>query len=201
MAYVNDWNYRANNVGQLTPNDYIGKFIEGETILLAAGPPVYDPDSMDDIAQMHVIGMTQQVGITEGKQIQRVFEIGSRKGFLVPGRAAGSMVISKIWANSDSLLGSLYREVATDQEPFYREPGYNYKFTNLQSELFNYPIGILMMIHDQNDDMVAASFFECCYVNSRNWGVSAQGVVTAENVRIDYEEQYPIDPGVIATEE
>ena len=118
MGFVNDWNYQAANVGQLSPGDYIGKFIEGETILLAAGPPVYDPDSLNDIAQMHVIGMTQSIGITEGKQIQRVFEIGSRKGYLVPGRSAGSMVISKIWANSDSLLGSLYREVAADREPF-----------------------------------------------------------------------------------
>lgn len=202
MALLKDWNQHVSSIDQLDPGENIGKFIEGETIALAAGPPVFDPNNLDSVSVMHLVGLCQSIGVTQGQQAQRVFELGSRRSFIVPGRSAGSLVISKLWINGHSLLGSLYRAVsdAATEEALYRKPGYNYKYTNLQSELFHRPVGILIMVHDQNDDMVSASFYECCYISSSNWGTSAAGLTVASNVRVEYEEEYPIDPGTIETE-
>lgn len=198
MATIDGWNYKQGSVEGLEPSDYVGKFIEGETVIIAAGPPVFDADSINNADQFHVIGLTQNIGITSGQQVQRVFELGSRKGFLVAGRGAGSIQIAKVWMNSDSLMGALYRGVDDEEkEGLFRDPGFDHKYTNLQSELFHTPLGLLIMIHDQDDEMVSGSFFECCYIASKRWGVSARGLVVAENVQIQYEEEYPIAPGDI----
>jgi hypothetical protein len=201
MATLEDWNYKRSSVNDLNPADYVGRFIEGETVVIAAGPATYHPNTINDASQFSVIGLTQSISISSGQQVQRVFELGSRKGFLVAGRGAGSIQIAKVWMNSDSLAGALYRATDVEEGTYYREAGYNYKYTNLQSELFHTPLGLLVVIHDQNDEMVSASFYEVCYIASRQWAVSARGLVVAENVSIQYEEEYPVDPGDITWDE
>lgn len=66
-------------------------------------------------------------------------------------------------------------------------PGYDNMFLNLASDLFNNPMGIMLIMKDSEQNMMAACYFENCYVPSHSLAVDAQGLIMQESVGIQYE--------------
>jgi hypothetical protein len=88
-----------------------GEFISAETTLVAAGPPRLSDVSAAGGANTAVvfpIGVLENVGISQSKQLQRVFEIGSRRSYFIPGRVVGSVTLGRILYHGPSLLKVLY---------------------------------------------------------------------------------------------
>jgi hypothetical protein len=95
-----------------------GEFISAETTLVAAGPPRLsdvtgggrqEQGTLDDEGDMvFPIGVLENVGISQSKQLQRIFEIGSSRSYFVPGRVVGSLTIGRIIYHGPSLLKVLY---------------------------------------------------------------------------------------------
>jgi len=88
-----------------------GEFISAETTLVAAGPPRLSDVSQAGGANSAVvfpIGVLENVGISQSKQLQRVFEIGSRRSYFIPGRVVGSVTLGRILYHGPSLLKVLY---------------------------------------------------------------------------------------------
>lgn len=92
-----------------------GEFVSAETTLIAAGPPrlsdIGNGDStVDDTEadQVFPIGVIENAGLSQSKQLQRVFEIGSSRSYFIPGRTIGSLTLGRILYHGPSLLKVLY---------------------------------------------------------------------------------------------
>jgi hypothetical protein len=108
----NNWNFHNHHVQEELLG---GEFISAETTLIAAGPPrltdVGNGDSEltpDEGDLVFPIGVLENVGISQSKQLQRIFEIGSSRSYFVPGRTVGSLSLGRVLYHGPSLLKVLY---------------------------------------------------------------------------------------------
>ena len=54
------------------------------------------------------IGVLENVGLSQSKQLQRIFEIGSSRSYFIPGRTIGSVTLGRVLYHGPSLLKVLY---------------------------------------------------------------------------------------------
>ncbi len=95
-----------------------GEFISAETTLVAAGPPrlsdvtggnAQQQGTLDTEGDMvFPIGVLENIGVSQSKQLQRIFEIGSSRSYFIPGRVVGSLTLGRILYHGPSLLKVLY---------------------------------------------------------------------------------------------
>lgn len=113
----NSWDFHNHHVQQELIG---GEFISAETTLIAAGPPRLTDitggtpglegafDTPDEGDMVFPIGVLENIGISQSKQLQRIFEIGSTRSYFVPGRVIGSITIGRVLYHGPSLLKVLY---------------------------------------------------------------------------------------------
>jgi len=110
MAYnlnnVDTWKkgWESNSV-QNNNATFGGDFLSSESLVVFSGPPAY---TADKYGEMVPIGFVQSVQVSQQKQIQQLFEIGSRKPFFVPGRNVIGGGIGRILFDGPSLMYALY---------------------------------------------------------------------------------------------
>lgn len=95
-----------------------GEFVSAETTLIAAGPPRLtditggnpgaEGDLDDEGDMVFPIGVLENVGLSQSKQLQRIFEIGSSRSYFIPGRTIGSLSLGRVMYHGPSLLKVLY---------------------------------------------------------------------------------------------
>ncbi|MHC4644924.1 MAG: hypothetical protein ACYTBJ_05450 [Planctomycetota bacterium] len=113
---IENWDFHNFHVQQELAG---GQFVSAETTLVAAGPPrladlaaasgtgvEVTPSSNEDYA--FPIGLLENVGLSQSKQLQRVFEIGSSRSYFIPGRVVGSVTLGRVLYHGPSLLKVLY---------------------------------------------------------------------------------------------
>lgn len=176
--------------------------------------PAVLPSALDDIA--HPIGVVENFALAQNKQLQTIFEIGSDLRYFIPGRTVNNCAFSRVLIDGPSLLKVLYnyymggiggasqptngplnvrignlptRGIRSIKDP----PGQDHMFLNLASELFNLPIGILVMFKNNADDLVAASYLEKCMINSHNMNINASSVLVAEAVNMQFDKVKPVN--------
>jgi len=113
----NNWDFHNHHVQSELLG---GEFISAETTLIAAGPPRLtditggpngDDETIDTIGEgdmVFPIGVLENVGISQSKQLQRVFEIGSNRSYFIPGRVIGSITLGRVMYHGPSLMKVLY---------------------------------------------------------------------------------------------
>ena len=86
-----------------------GDFLSSESVVLLSGPPKLDvgttPYPPTDLIP---IGLVQNTQVTQAKQIQQLFEIGSRLPFFVPGRTTVQVGMARVLFDGPSLMQALY---------------------------------------------------------------------------------------------
>ena len=212
-----------------------GKFVSGATTLVCAGPPALDmtTDRLDAAFNNSAsalnfafpIGVTMNVSVNQQKQLQRIFEIGSRRSYFIPGRSFGSLGLGRVFYHGPSLLKVLteyyrpqfaaagWNDLATlysgqgdtlggvepPQPPSNPEtfalknrPGADDLIINLASDLFDNPIGLMLIFRDNREGNVAAFYAEQCYVASHGFNVGAESMVISESVQMQCERFVPI---------
>ena len=113
---IENWDFHNYHVQQELAG---GEFVSAETTLVAAGPPrladlgagsgqgvEVTPTPAEDFA--FPIGLLENVGLSQSKQLQRVFEIGSARSYFIPGRVVGSVTLGRVLYHGPSLLKVLY---------------------------------------------------------------------------------------------
>ena len=104
-----NWNFGNKSV---TPEMMQGKYINARSTLIAAGPPQYSQisGSNSNTAQdmVYPIGFVENFGITQQRNLQRMFEIGSNRSFFIPGRTMSSANFGRVLFHGPSLLRVLY---------------------------------------------------------------------------------------------
>jgi hypothetical protein len=74
----------------------------------------------------------------------------------------------------------------------HRNPGDDYFFIDLASDLFNQPTGMAIYFKDANFVSVGAMYLETCYVQGHQMSVSSGSVLVMEGVSMQYERLVPI---------
>lgn len=108
----NNWDFHNHHVQEELLG---GEFISAETTLIAAGPPRLtdvgngNTEITEDEGDLvFPIGVLENVGLSQSKQLQRIFEIGSTRSYFVPGRTVGSVTLGRVLYHGPSLLKVLY---------------------------------------------------------------------------------------------
>lgn len=77
-------------------------------------------------------------------------------------------------------------------------PGYDNLFINLASDLFSQPIGIFIVLKDNEENIYGQFYLEQCYVPSHSMGFDSQGLIISESVSLQYERIIPIQSNQVA---
>jgi hypothetical protein len=97
-----------------------GDFISAESTLIAAGPPELAMTGVSTFSDeeernfdgdgeaVYPIGVLESFGITQARQTQKLFEIGSSRAYFVPGKTVGSIAVARAMYNGPSLMKILY---------------------------------------------------------------------------------------------
>jgi hypothetical protein len=98
-----------------------GNFLNGQFILICAGPPFFNQVSLGDDAGslVYPIGLTQNVALSQNKAISRIFEIGSDRSYFISGRSVGQLSLGRVMYHGPSLLRALYAyyDTSDDEAP------------------------------------------------------------------------------------
>jgi len=118
---LNNWDFHNHHVQEELIG---GEFVSAETTLIAAGPPrlsdIGNGDATltsDEGDSVYPIGVLENVGLSQSKQLQRIFEIGSSRSYFIPGRTIGSLTLGRVLYHGPSLLKVLYahyKQTASD---------------------------------------------------------------------------------------
>lgn len=171
------------------------------------------PSQLDDIA--HPIGVVENFALAQNKQLQTIFEIGSDRRYFIDGRVINNCSLSRVLIDGPSLMKVLYNYYLpfpgasaptngpigdvkfgnqTDRVKTIVElPGQDHMFMNLGSDLFNLPIGILVMFKNNCEQLVAASYLEKCKINSHNLNINASSVLVAEAINMQFDKVVPVN--------
>jgi hypothetical protein len=113
----NNWDFHNHHVQSELLG---GEFVSAETTLIASGPPRLTDitggpggddqtiDIPDEGDMVFPIGVLENVGLSQSKQLQRIFEIGSSRSYFIPGRTIGSISLGRVLYHGPSLLKVLY---------------------------------------------------------------------------------------------
>lgn len=172
----------------------------------------YGSVQLDNLLEAYPIGLLDNVGIGQSKGLQQIFEIGSDRRYFIPGRTINQVSFSRIMFDGPSLMKVLFhyylnadvfyndpnQEVLTGETKdaatvLKNQPGFDNTFLNLGSELFNRPIGLLLLLHNNNDNPVAATYLEYCFLRSHQFNVSASSTLIAESAQADFDRMVPIN--------
>jgi len=118
---LSDWQFWQNHVQADLEG---GQFVNAATTLIAAGPPRLSDASKgasasaafgagNDIA--FPIGIVENFGLNQNKMIQKMFEIGSKRAYHIPGRTVGALTLGRILYFGPSLMRVMYAYYPRDK--------------------------------------------------------------------------------------
>lgn len=209
-----DW---AAKGGHVDPEVLRGNqdYVSGESVVLAAGPPVISNAVNWDLFP---IGVVQNVGISQSRQLSQLFELGSDESYFIPGKTFVNVNLSRVLVHGPSLLKAIYKyggddSVRPDLESLANNlPASPYDenydaslpenqqldglmYINLSSNFFNRPIGLLMLMQDQEKEDYAACYLENCHIQSHQISMSAQQTLIMENIQLRASKVVSLDVG------
>lgn len=190
-----NWDFRTKHVQEDALQfgaDNSKNFISSESITICAVMPPSNPtDTTMGINRLYPIGVVQSVGVQQQKQINQIYEIGSKLSYFIPGRTMIQVQLARVLFHGESLLAALYDPddngvVNYGNITGQANPGIatttNRFYVNLAAELFNTPIDLALLFHDQENDPLGFIVLKDCVAQSHGFGVSSNQTVIAENV-------------------
>lgn len=96
------------------------QFVSAETSMIAAGPPEiggtspYSEATSGQVGSVYPIGLLENAGLSQSKQLQKIFEIGSSRSYFIPGRVIGSVSLGRTFYYGPSLLRVMYAYYKND---------------------------------------------------------------------------------------
>lgn len=191
----------------VSPDDSI--MVAGPARLSSAGSAVGATASAND-GLFYVIGVCQNIQISETAQIQPLKSIGSRRHLFTKTNTPASASIGRMMFYGKNLARALYALI--DDSPISSNNNNKYaqgaefedsKFlTNLEEDLYRIPFGLGIIYHTPRTaanatvtvgDAVGAEYLECCYLQSRNVSIQSGQTVVMEQVQLLADRVVPWD--------
>src|ERR1035437_8738495 len=91
-----------------------GQVVSAETSLIASGAPTlngtgaYSSVPVGQVGTVYPIGLIENAGLSQRKQLEKIFEIGSSRSYFIPGRVIGSVSMGRLFYYGPSILRVLY---------------------------------------------------------------------------------------------
>lgn len=180
---INTWEYKEKNVDEsINQND----FLSASRVIIYAAPGI-GRSRDNSYANFKKIGLIQGYNWGEQKQIDQIFELGSEVSYLIPGRTAGQISLSRILLNGHDLLNVLYGTSSADSNDWIK---------SLKD--IDKPLNLLFASYgnvnsSDTAQMVYSRVFQGCHITSRNESIAAGQTVVAENVNIMYTQIIGLD--------
>lgn len=215
---LSDWNpnHKKVDVGGLRE----GLFASGAYTMIAAGPPRLDKlgaaaQGTPNANWALPIGIVQNFSLSQNRQFNRFFELGSERSYFISGRTVAQAGFSRILYHGPSILRMMYAFYNDTTPPTVASipgivpagtnnphdvkwvPGYENLYLNLASDLFSQPCGLLVYMKDSNENTLGAIYLEETYIPSHSIAMDAQGVVVQEQVSLQPERIRPIAMNVV----
>jgi len=204
MATISDWDFKEKNVewDAFEPDE----IVSAESTLIAAGAPTCEA-TQDTTFDVYPIGLVENFGLTLGNQLQRIFEIGSAKSIIIPGRLIGSATIARIIYDSKTLLRvlyAIYKVSLTDESDdelsgfsatavtVKNDPGKDHFWLNLDSDMFRYPFGLALFFRTKNNVNVGGVYLENAFIGGTQLTINAGTDILAEGANLQFTEMKPI---------
>jgi len=217
-VHLRQWEFREYHVQEDVPAT---EFINAASTLIAAGPPRLKDAIGNQVGQtgqgrdtqrsfVFPIGVIEAISLSQARQLQRLFEIGSKRSYFIPGRTIGQVSLTRTLFDGPSLMrllmayfpeellkrfgtNLLLASSAVIRCPEIRNsPGYSDFFINLDSEVFDNPFGIFIAHKDSCGENYGALYLENAFINSHQMSVSATSTLIAEGVTIQYDRMIPV---------
>lgn len=212
---LQDWKFGDQHV-QVALNG--SDFVSAQTTLIAAGPPKLE--SVGDLttgAPVLALGVTESFSLQQQQTLQRVFEIGSVRSYLIPGVLVGGFNIGRLFIHGPSLLRSMYAAYQDGgQLPAFSAllsyntdsggtamftanlnsaggPGYGDFFINLLAEIFKRPVGVAVYMQDRLQNNTGAFYVEMAMITTHQLGYNAGATIVAESASFEFDRIVPID--------
>jgi hypothetical protein len=223
---IANWDFNRFHVQQ---DIETGEFINAFSVLISAGPPKlrFAGDSSrsagsstraETSAIAYPIGVIENFNIAQNRQLQRLFEIGSKRSYFISGRNIGSVQFARTLFHGPNLLRSLYAFYpkskinstvaellattggrAADSSPVVRDqPGFGDFFGNLDSDLFDQPFGILAILRDSRNQPYAGLYLEDCMLRAYQFSINSSSTLVAEGGSAEFDKAVPVNVGAIA---
>jgi hypothetical protein len=218
------WNWENAHVAQSFNSDTgieynkgisINDIVESGTVLIAAGPADLDVANSGNAGVRIVpIGLLDSAQISMSRPLSRIFEIGSKLSYIIPGRVVGGIVMNRVFFDGPSLMkvvyaGEVKADYANTEKKFakyasapYGASGDDYQefahigsgnlAVNLASSFFNQPVGLAFFFKDQQKDVVGQIYFEGCHISGYSFGVSASMNVLTESMNMEFVRCRPV---------
>lgn len=214
-----NWNWENQHVSQsydrgdgTTQDVSVYDIIESGTVLICAGPAsmsaaVSRPGGLNGV-RLVPIGLVEQATVAMSKPLSRIFEIGSKISYIIPGRTVGQIALARVMFDGPSLLKVLYQgEVSEDTQNGDKKYvrfsdgttlnsaapiGSGNIATNLASSFFDQPVGLGFFFRDRQNDTVSQLYFEGCRVSTHNLGIAANMNVLTESVSMEFVQCVPL---------
>jgi hypothetical protein len=197
MPYENlgQWDFRNKHV---QPEDLARgeNFVSSESIVVCAlnwgNEGSLDPGNPVGGDDLIPIGVLENATVVQNKQLQQIFEIGSRIPFFIPGRTYIQVNLARVLFNGSSLMAILYADrddsawADTPDAPggTYVDEGnvaqYKY-YANLASSFFNKPTSLAFIINDSEDEPTGAMVLRDAYLQNYQLSVTGQQTIVLEN--------------------
>lgn len=109
------WDWASQHVQVELEN---GEYVSAESTLILVGPPTLSMIQGKEfsVTSLFPMGLIQNIQIAQNRQVARLFEIGSKRSYFVPGRLFANFQLNRILFYGPSLLRLLYALAPSGQE-------------------------------------------------------------------------------------
>jgi hypothetical protein len=180
--------------------------VDGLDIARAQGSAELSVPGTDNV--FYPIGVVSRIIKSEGKQPIPILEIGSSIIQLIPTKATGALSLDKVLLDAPSLLRAMTAiygssgsvlfdsllktyDVTQTNLTLKADPGRSDFFLTLFSDLFNFPVGLLMVLANQKGVFSAGLYFENALISGHTLSVDAGTNLLLESARITYARALP----------
>jgi hypothetical protein len=181
-----------------------GNFPSAEFVTIAVSAPTLS--TISSVKAVYPIGVVQNFNLTQQKVVSRLFELGSARSYLVPGKSVGALSFARPFFSGPSLLKCLtgfydlgkYGAALTPSRGQTSvgvniPPGYENLFINLASDLFNQALGITLLLQRHDQQYLGCVFFETSYIVGHSMAIDSNGIMWTEGVQIQFERMVPVN--------
>jgi hypothetical protein len=98
-----NWNWASQHVQVELAN---GEYVSAESTLILGGPSKLS--MAEGATALYPIGLLQMLQIAQNRQVARLFEVGSKRAYFIPGRLFANFQVNRILFYGPSLMRLLY---------------------------------------------------------------------------------------------
>lgn len=219
------WSFQDTHVQPEIKKD---AYLSFESALVSFGPALVSdlaasatgliPETDSRSIAVYPTGLIENLTYGGGQAVQKIFEIGSVRSYLVAGRPDGQVSLSKVLFHGPSLMRSMYASYK-DSKGLYQslvgntapgvksvsggniapgtvnaggQPDHDF-FFNLQHPLFRRPFGMLLYLKDVTNVPYSGIYFETAIPNAHGFGLTAGTVMMLESASFSFDRMMPIN--------